>query len=102
MNPQPMYTQQELDAKLLAAANALRGPIDAADFKAYIFPLLFLKRISDNWRWEYQKALTMYDGDDDCPASRFSAHQFVEPEQDDGRLVSQSASEPVGRVLPAG
>lgn len=60
-----MYTQQELDAKLLAAANALRGPVDAADFKAYIFPLLFLKRISDNWRWEYQKALTMYDGDDD-------------------------------------
>lgn len=65
MNPQPMYTQQELDAKLLAAANALRGPVDPADFKAYIFPLLFLKRISDAWHWEYQKALDLYDGDED-------------------------------------
>ena len=65
MNPQPTYTQQELDAKLLAAANALRGPVDAADFKGYIFPLLFLKRISDNWRWEYAKALELYDGDDE-------------------------------------
>ena len=60
-----MYSQQELDAKLLAAANALRGPVDPADFKAYIFPLLFLKRISDNWRWEYDKALELYDGDEE-------------------------------------
>jgi type I restriction enzyme M protein len=65
MNPQPLYSQHELDAKLLAAANALRGPVDAADFKAYIFPLLFLKRISDNWRWEFDNALELYDGDDE-------------------------------------
>lgn len=65
MNTQTMYTQQELDAKLLAAANALRGPVDPADFKAYIFPLLFLKRISDAWHWEYNKALELYDGDED-------------------------------------
>jgi type I restriction enzyme M protein len=60
-----MYAQQELDAKLLAAANALRGPVDPADFKAYVFPLLFLKRISDAWHWEHAKALELYDGDDE-------------------------------------
>ena len=60
-----MYTQQELDAKLLAAANALRGPIDPADFKAYIFPLLFLKRISDNWQWEHKRAPELFDGDEE-------------------------------------
>jgi hypothetical protein len=32
VNPHPRYSQQELDARLLAAANALRGPIDPADF----------------------------------------------------------------------
>lgn len=64
MNIHPVYTQQELDAKLLAAANALRGPVDAADFKAYIFPLLFLKRISDAWHWEYERALELYGGDE--------------------------------------
>src|SRR3954462_15680749 len=60
-----MYTQQELDRKLLDAANALRGPVDPADFKAYIFPLLFFKRISDTWEWEYARALDEFDGDDD-------------------------------------
>ena len=42
-------TQQELESRLWAAANSLRGPVDPSDFKAYIFPLLFYKRISDAW-----------------------------------------------------
>ena len=32
-------TQQELESRLWAAANSLRGPVDPSDFKAYIFPL---------------------------------------------------------------
>ena len=32
---------------LWEAANILRGLVDAADFKTYIFPLLFFKRLSD-------------------------------------------------------
>lgn len=32
-------TQQELEATLWAAANALRGPVDAGDYKAYVFPV---------------------------------------------------------------
>jgi type I restriction enzyme M protein len=79
VNPQPMYTQQELDAKLLAAANALRGPIDPADFKAYIFPLLFLKRISDTWHWERARALELFDGDEDLAALPDN-YRFVVPE----------------------
>jgi hypothetical protein len=38
-------TQQELEGRLWAAANSLRGPVDPSDFKAYIFPLLFYKRV---------------------------------------------------------
>lgn len=30
--------------------------------KVYIFPLLFLKRISDYWDWEYARALGAFDG----------------------------------------
>ena len=36
-----------LEAYLWESANILRGPVDAADFKTYIFPMLFFKRISD-------------------------------------------------------
>lgn len=74
-----MYSQQELDAKLLAAANALRGPIDPADFKAYIFPLLFLKRISDIWRWEHARALELFNDDEDLAALPDN-YRFVVPE----------------------
>lgn len=49
-------TQQELESRLWAAANSLRGPVDPADFKAYIFPLLFFKWISDTWEWEHARA----------------------------------------------
>ena len=41
-----MMTQQELEKYLWGAATALRGTIDAGDYKQYIFPLLFFKRVS--------------------------------------------------------
>jgi type I restriction enzyme M protein len=56
-------TQKQLEDYLWGAANILRGMIDAADFKQYIFPLLFFKRISDLWEEEYQTALAESDGD---------------------------------------
>jgi len=48
---------------LWEAANILRGPVDAADFKTYIFPLLFFKRISDVYDEELSIALEESDGD---------------------------------------
>ena len=50
-------TQQELEAYLWGAATILRGLIDAGDYKQYIFPLLFYKRLSDVWDEEYAEAL---------------------------------------------
>lgn len=56
-------TQQELESYLWGAAVLLRGLIDAGDYKQFIFPLLFFKRISDVWDEEFQIALTESDGD---------------------------------------
>jgi type I restriction enzyme M protein len=52
-----------LESHLWEAANILRGPVDAADFKTYIFPLLFFKRISDVYDEEMNDALGESDGD---------------------------------------
>ncbi len=41
----------------------LRGLIDAGDYKQFIFPLLFFKRISDVWDEEHQSALAESGGD---------------------------------------
>jgi type I restriction enzyme M protein len=56
-------SQQELESYLWGAAVLLRGLIDAGDYKQFIFPLLFFKRISDAWDEEYQSAIADSDGD---------------------------------------
>ena len=72
-------SQTELESRLWAAANALRGPVDPSDFKAYIFPLLFYKRVCDAWDEEHEKAASDYDDllDDEIEADY---HRFVVPE----------------------
>jgi type I restriction enzyme M protein len=50
-------TQRELESYLWGAATLLRGLIDASDYKQYIFPLMFFKRLSDVWDEDYQQAL---------------------------------------------
>ena len=68
-----------LESHLWEAANILRGPVDAADFKTYIFPLLFFKRLSDVYDEEYEVALAESDGDVDY--ARFPEnHRFQVPE----------------------
>jgi len=54
----------QLESHLWEAANILRGPVDAADFKTYVFPLLFFKRISDVHDEEYEAALKESGGDE--------------------------------------
>ncbi|MBK6768617.1 MAG: SAM-dependent DNA methyltransferase [Ardenticatenales bacterium] len=56
-------SQQALEAYLWGAAKLLRGLIDAGDYKQYVFPLLFFKRLSDVWDEEYATALAETDGD---------------------------------------
>lgn len=56
-------TQKELESYLWGAATYLRGFIDAGDYKQYIFPLLFYKRICDVYDEEYEDALAESNGD---------------------------------------
>ena len=48
-----MITIEDLKSFLWSAAEDLRGQIDAAGYKEYIFPLLFFKRISDVYDEQY-------------------------------------------------
>lgn len=48
---------EALESHLWKSADILRGHIDAADYKNYIFGLLFLKRISDVFEEEAQKIM---------------------------------------------
>jgi type I restriction enzyme M protein len=72
-------TLSQLEQYLSKAAWILKGPVDASDFKVYIFPLLFFKRISDVYDEEYRLALEESDGDDEY-ASLPEFHRFDIPE----------------------
>ena len=52
-----MLTLSQLEQYLSKAAWILKGPVDVADFKVYIFPLLFFKRISDVYGEKYDETL---------------------------------------------
>lgn len=71
-------TQEQLESYLWGAAELLRGLIDAGDYKQYIFPLVFLKRISDVYDEERAQALALY-GDEDL-ADLPENHRFAIPE----------------------
>ncbi|MGV9636473.1 type I restriction-modification system subunit M [Nocardia rhamnosiphila] len=71
-------TQRELESYLWGAAKVLRGLIDAGDYKQYIFPLVFLKRISDVYDEEHREALKIY-GDEES-ADLPENHRFAIPE----------------------
>ena len=90
-------TLAQLESHLWEAANILRGPVDATDFKTYIFPLLFFKRISDVHDAEYQAALAESGGDEEY--ARFPQnHRFQIPQErrwNDVRTVTTN----VGQVL---
>lgn len=71
--------QSELESYLAGAADLLRGSIDQADFKAYIFPLMFFKRISDVYVEEYAQSLNESGGDHEFAAFAEN-HRFLIPE----------------------
>jgi type I restriction enzyme M protein len=50
-------TQQQLESYLWGAATLLRGLVDAGDYKQFIFPLLFYKRLSDVWDADFAEAI---------------------------------------------
>jgi type I restriction enzyme M protein len=83
------------------AANILRGPVDASDFKAYVFPLLFLKRISDVFDEERAAALDESGGDQEY-ADLPEQHRFQIPEGahwDDLRARSTNVGQAIQRAM---
>ncbi len=79
MSAKQKITQSQLEQYLSKAAWILKGPVDASDFKVYIFPLLFFKRISDVYDEEFAVAMAESDGDANY-ASLPEFHRFVIPE----------------------
>ena len=92
-----LITLPELEQYLAKAADLLRGSIDQADFKAYIFPLMFFKRISDVYLEEFAQALEESGGDHEFAAFAEN-HRFAIPEDNLWADV-RSHTENIGTAL---
>ena len=89
--------QRELEKYLWGAATTLRGTIDAGDYKQFIFPLLFFKRICDVYDEEYEKALATGDGDEEY-ASFIENHRFHIPKEAHWKKIRE-VTENVGMAI---
>ena len=95
-------TQNELESYLWGAAVLLRGLIDAGDYKQFIFPLVFLKRLSDVYDEEHDAALAEY-GDEEM-ADLPENHRFAIPDGahwDDIRTVTSSVGAALLKAMRA-
>jgi type I restriction enzyme M protein len=90
-------TQQQLESYLWGAAVLLRGTIDAGDYKQFIFPLLFYKRLCDVFDEETVTALKDSGGDENF-AMFPENHRFQVPADAHWREI-RKVSRNVGRGL---
>ena len=90
-------TSQKLFSHLFEACNILRGPINQDEYKSYVTPILFFKRLSDVYDEETQAALEESGGDEEY-ASFAENHRFVIPDGCHWQDVRE-ASENVGVAI---
>ena len=72
-------SSQRLFSHLFEACNILRGPINQDEYKSYVTPILFFKRLSDVYDEETAKALEESGGDEEYAAFPEN-HRFHIPE----------------------
>jgi len=90
-------TSQQLFSHLFEACNILRGPINQDEYKSYVTPILFFKRLSDVYDEETQTALEESGGDEEY-ASFEENHRFIIPDGCHWQNVRE-ASENVGVAI---
>ncbi|MDR2692931.1 MAG: type I restriction-modification system subunit M [Chitinispirillales bacterium] len=71
-------TSDRLFRHLFGACNILRGPINQDEYKSYVTPILFFKRLSDVYDEETAKALEESGGDKEYAAFPEN-HRFIVP-----------------------
>ncbi|NBE95203.1 SAM-dependent DNA methyltransferase [Nonomuraea sp. KC401] len=94
--------QGDLRKYLWGAATLLRGLIDSGDYKQYIFPLLFFKRLSDVYDEERAKALADYGHDEIVNAPE--NHRFQIPDEahwEDVRRKPQEVGKAISEAMHA-
>ena len=87
----------ELETFLYASADILRGHVEASDYKSYVFPLLFFKRICDVYDEETENAIAQH-GEEGAKFMGVTIHRFMIPDGHHWRDV-RTVTENVGIAI---
>lgn len=87
---------KNLEAHLWHPAHIITGPIDASDYKTYIFPILFFKRICDVYNEEFEEAMEGVDDEELAKGDMF--HRIQIPTAFHWQKVCEHTKE-IGQVL---
>ena len=94
-------SSQKLFNFLYEDCNILRGPINQDEYKSYVTPILFFKRLSDVYDEEHEKALKESGGDEEF-ASFDENYSFVIPKGchwNDVRNVTQNVGQAIVKAM---
>lgn len=94
-------SSQKLFNFLYEDCNILRGPINQDEYKSYVTPILFFKRLSDVYDEEHERALKESGGDEEY-ASFDENYSFVIPKGchwNDVRNVTQNVGQAIVKAM---
>lgn len=94
-------SSQKLFNFLYEDCNIFRGPINQDEYKSYVTPILFFKRLSDVYDEEHEKALKESGGDEEF-ASFDENYSFVIPKGchwNDVRNVTQNVGQAIVKAM---
>lgn len=90
-----------IEDKLWQTANALRGSMDASEYRNVVLGLIFLKYVSDSFETRYEELMeTDYPDDAEDPDMYLSENIFWVPQESRWSLIQKSAKTPqIGEII---
>ena len=95
-----MASSETVEEKMWAMAYALRGTMDAAEYKHVVLGLIFLKHVSDAFEEYHSKLDLIGDADPEDPDEYHTQNIFwVPPEGRWARIMAQTRQPKIGQIV---
>lgn len=100
MSSQRLITKEEINNTVWKACDTFRGVIDPSQYKDYILTFLFVKYLSDLWKYNYELNLEKYQGNKERAERTMRNDRFWLPEHCQYDYLYDNRNEPnIGELI---